>query len=128
LAEPEPGTQVYACGPERLIAALEAATAAWPEDSLHVEHFSSTARKLDPSTEHAFEVELADSCLTVAVGPDQTVLEALRAANIDVQSDCEEGLCGACEVPVLDGAVDHRDVVLSAGERAAGTAMMTCCS
>jgi len=56
------------------------------------------------------------------------LLAALRGANIDVQSDCEEGLCGSCEVRVLDGAIDHRDVVLTRAEREAGQRMMACCS
>lgn len=60
---------------------------------------------------------------------DQTVLDALRASNIDIQSDCEEGLCGSCEAPpVLDGDVDHRDMVLTKSERAQNKSMMTCCS
>jgi ferredoxin len=62
------------------------------------------------------------------VPADQTVLSALRSANIDVQSDCEEGLCGSCEVRVLSGEVDHRDVVLTRAERATNTRMMACCS
>ncbi|MNT94065.1 Phthalate dioxygenase reductase [compost metagenome] len=62
------------------------------------------------------------------VPPDQTLLSALRGANIDVQSDCEEGLCGSCEVRVLAGQVDHRDVVLTRGEREANHRMMACCS
>jgi len=45
-----------------------------------------------------------------------------------VQSDCEEGLCGSCEVRVLAGKVDHRDVVLTRSERDANTKMMACCS
>ncbi|MEP6559100.1 MAG: 2Fe-2S iron-sulfur cluster binding domain-containing protein, partial [Burkholderiales bacterium] len=88
----------------------------------------STVQKLDPANEHAFEVELRDSGIVVNVAADQTVLEALRAANIDIQSDCEEGLCGSCEVRVLDGAVDHRDVVLTRTEREANQKMMSCCS
>ena len=128
LADPVAGTQIYSCGPERLLAALEKATAHWPEDSLHVEHFTSNLTTLDPANEHAFEVELRDSGLTVTVAADQTVLDALRASNIDIQSDCEEGLCGSCEVPVLDGEVDHRDVVLTKTERAQNKSMMTCCS
>jgi len=55
-------------------------------------------------------------------------LDALRGANIDVQSDCREGLCGSCEVPVLEGEIDHRDRVLTRSERAACTKMMSCCS
>ena len=113
IATPEPGTQIYACGPVRMLSALEAHCAAWPEDALHVEHFESTLRTLDPSREHAFDVELKDSGIVVHVPADQTVLSALRAANIDVQSDCEEGLCGSCEVRVLAGKVDHRDVIKS---------------
>ena len=64
----------------------------------------------------------------MTVPADQTLLTALRAANIDVQSDCEEGLCGSCEVQVLEGDVDHRDVVLTRAERDANTKMMSCCS
>lgn len=66
--------------------------------------------------------------LVITVPPDQTLLTALRAANVDVQSDCEEGLCGSCEVRVLAGKVDHRDVVLTRSERDANTKMMACCS
>ncbi|MET0508143.1 MAG: cytochrome P450/oxidoreductase [Burkholderiaceae bacterium] len=128
LARPRPDTQVYACGPVRMLQALEDCCAAWPEDSLRIEHFVSTAGALDPAKEHAFQVELKDSGIVVNVAADQTVLAALRAANIDVQSDCEEGLCGSCEVRVLAGKVDHRDVVLTRAEREAHVKMMTCCS
>ncbi len=55
LATPVEGTQIYSCGPERLLTALEDATAHWPEDSLHVEHFTSNLATLDPADEHAFE-------------------------------------------------------------------------
>jgi len=128
LARPTAGAQVYACGPERMLAALQQACAGWPEDSLRVEHFHSTLATRDPSKEHAFEAELKDSGIVVQVPAGQTLLAALRGANIDVQSDCEEGLCGSCEVRVLGGAVDHRDVVLTRAEREAGDRMMACCS
>ena len=128
LANLEPGVRVYACGPERLLDALQECAAAWPEDTLRVEHFHSTPGVLDPAREHGFEVELKDSGLTLHVPADQTVLEALRAANIDVQSDCGEGLCGSCEVRVLAGSVDHRDIVLTRSERDRHDKMMVCCS
>jgi len=128
LAHPQPDTQVYACGPQRMLAALAEHCAAWPADALRVEHFESTLGTLDPAREHAFEVELKDSGIVITVPPDQTLLTALRAANVDIQSDCEEGLCGSCEVRVLAGRVDHRDVVLTRAEREADTKMMTCCS
>ncbi|MDR5822794.1 cytochrome P450/oxidoreductase [Caballeronia sp. LZ043] len=122
------GTQVYACGPARLLDALGEASGSWPEDALRIEHFTSTLGTLDPSKERAFQVELKDSGLVLDVPADQTLLTTLRRANIDVQSDCEEGLCGSCEVRVLEGEIDHRDVVLTKGERQSNQRMMACCS
>jgi ferredoxin-NADP reductase len=129
LARPAEGTQVYACGPARMLHAAEAACAHWPAGSLRVEHFAGTARgALDPGRERAFEVQLADSGLRLTVPPDRSLLATLRAANVDVPSDCEEGLCGTCEVRVLAGEVEHRDVVLTRTERAAQDRIISCCS
>ncbi len=77
-ARPTPQTQIYACGPARMIAALEDHCAAWPEDALRVEHFVSALGTLDPSREQPFTVELKDSGLTVEVPAHQTLLH--RAA------------------------------------------------
>jgi ferredoxin-NADP reductase len=122
--------QIYACGPARMLDALQQAVAAQglPEDALHVEHFASLSAKLDPARESAFDVELKSSGLIVSVPAGETLLDALRARNIDVQSDCEEGLCGACEVGVLSGSVDHRDSILSPAERRENRRLMACCS
>jgi ferredoxin len=128
LATPRAGARIHACGPARLLDGQEAASRHWPEDSLRVEHFVSTVGALDPAREQGFEVELRASGLVLQVRNDQTLLDALRSAKIEVQSDCREGLCGSCEVPVLEGEVDHRDMVLTRGERAACTKMMSCCS
>jgi cytochrome P450/ferredoxin-NADP reductase len=128
LADPAPATQVYACGPDRLLAAVEAAMKSWPDDALRVERFATDGVRLDPAVERSFDIELVDSALTLRVGANRTVLQTLRSAGVDIQSDCEEGLCGACEVSVLDGEVDHRDRVLSKAERARGAVMMSCCS
>jgi len=122
------GVGIYACGPQRMLDELTDLTADWPGEPLRVEHFESTLGALDPRKEHAFVVELAESGISVPVRADQTVLAALRGANVDVQSDCEEGICGSCEVPVVRGEVDHRDLVLTKAERDEGTRMMACCS
>ena len=124
----EPGTLVYACGPERLLDALDARAATWPEGALHYEYFSAAAGMLDPEKEHAFTAELRDSGLSVEVRADQTLYDALRAAGVDISEDCGEGLCGTCEARVLEGEIDHRDRVLTQSERAGGDRIMTCCS
>lgn len=128
LGAPPAGTGIYACGPKRLLEGLETLGASWPAGVLSIERFQGGAGPLDASKEHAFDVELRDSGQIVHVACDRTLLQALRAANIDVASDCGEGLCGSCEVRVIDGAVDHRDVVLTRQERDANTKMMSCCS
>lgn len=122
------GAHIMACGPDRMIAALEGLTEALPDGTLHFEHFGTALGTLDPEKEQAFDVHLRDSDLTLTVGADTTLLDTLRAAGIDIASDCCEGLCGSCEVGVIDGAIDHRDQVLSKAERTDNTRMMACCS
>ncbi|WP_185995066.1 cytochrome P450/oxidoreductase [Nocardioides campestrisoli] len=119
---------VYACGPQRMIDDLTAASDDWPEGAVVFEHFSSQLGELDPEQEHEFTVHLEDSAVDLVVPRDRTVLQTLREAGWEIPSNCQEGLCGTCEVPVLDGAVDHRDVVLTAAERRSGDRMMSCCS
>ena len=128
LAEPREETLLYGCGPQRLLEALEVGAEHWPDGSLHVEHFTSAGTLLDPAKEHAFRVELTDSELTLEVPPDRTLLQALRTAGVDVPSDCEEGLCGTCQVDVVEGEVDHRDKVLTPAERDSQDRLMSCCS
>lgn len=111
-----------------MLEAIEERCQSWPAEALHVEHFSSVGTTLDPEHERAFEVELRSTGLVLHVPRDRTLLEILRASNVDVQSDCEEGLCGSCEATVLAGEVDHRDVVLTSAERKQNSRMMVCCS
>ncbi len=128
LGTPRPGTLVYACGPEPLLAAVEERMAGWPSDALHLERFSAPTVERDPADEHSVEVVLAESGRTVLVPQDRSVLEVLLEEGVEVLHDCQEGICGSCEVKVIEGEVDHRDHVLTGPERAAGTCMMVCVS
>lgn len=74
------------------------------------------------------EVELARSGRTIAVGEQESVLDAVNAAGANILSTCREGTCGTCEVRVLAGIPEHRDSVLSLEERLANETMMTCVS
>ncbi|MES9539415.1 MULTISPECIES: PDR/VanB family oxidoreductase [unclassified Actinomadura] len=128
LGVPEPGTAVYCCGPEGLIAAVEQRCEAWPAGSLHVERFAAPRDQALDGEDTAFEVECARSGVTVEVGSFETVMDALEQAGIQVPNACREGICGSCETPVLAGVPDHRDGLLTDAERAAGRAMMPCVS
>ena len=126
LRSPPVGTHVYCCGPVALMQAVAAATAHWAEGSAHFEWFTAPAIAHAPDT--ACEVELARSGLSLPVPADRSILAVVRDAGVDVPSACEQGLCGTCETRVLSGEPDHRDVLLSPAERAAGTSMMICVS
>ncbi|NHA67181.1 cytochrome P450 [Phycicoccus flavus] len=127
LGEPRDDTSVYCCGPGPLLDAVEAATAAWPRGSLHVERFAAKPLT-EPVRRDAFEVELRASGRTVTVGPEVSVLDAVAAAGVPTVSSCNEGTCGTCETTVLEGRPDHRDSVLEETEREAGDCMMICVS
>jgi ferredoxin-NADP reductase len=128
LSTPRPDTLVYCCGPEPLLNAVEQRMAAWPAGTLHLERFAAPVVERDPADEHAVEVVLAESGRSVLVPPDRSVLDVLLEEGVDVLHDCREGICGSCEVKVIEGEVDHRDHVLSEPERAANGCMMVCVS
>ncbi|WP_407704457.1 PDR/VanB family oxidoreductase [Streptomyces spongiae] len=127
LDAPDPATKVYCCGPAPLLAAVEQACAAWPSYSLRTERFNAGALP-EPVHQTAFEVELRRTGRTVMVMPDTSVLHAVRQAGADVLSSCEQGTCGTCLTPVLEGTPDHRDSVLADHERAANDCMLPCVS
>ncbi|MEV6419714.1 PDR/VanB family oxidoreductase [Streptomyces sp. NPDC051662] len=128
LGDPDPGTLVYCCGPEPLLAAVEERCRAWPAGALRVERFLAREQEETAADAGAFEVVLSRSGQTLRVPPGKSVLETAREAGVAVLSSCAEGICGTCETEVLDGEPDHRDSVLSAEEREAGETMMICVS
>ncbi|MDH6676324.1 ferredoxin-NADP reductase [Rhodococcus sp. LBL1] len=127
LGSPQPDTLVYCCGPAGLLDAVTEMCERWPAGALHVERFAAMELG-DPLRSEEFEVELALSGTTVTVPPGTSILEAVTAAGVQVLSSCQEGTCGTCETSVLGGAVDHRDSLLTAEERAANDTMMICVS
>ncbi|WP_034271400.1 PDR/VanB family oxidoreductase [Haloechinothrix halophila] len=130
LAEPGENahdTAIYCCGPEPLLQAVEEHCVTWPEGTLHVERFSPKAG-VDDGPRDAFEIELAQSGTTLTVPADRSILDVVEESRVPVLFSCQEGTCGTCETPVLDGIPDHRDSVLTADEQAANDTMMICVS
>jgi ferredoxin-NADP reductase len=127
LGTPRPGVKVYCCGPPPLLGAMERACAAWPPYTLHLERFVAKEQGA-PARTGPFAVELARAGVVVDVPPHLSVLDAVRAAGVDVLSSCRQGTCGTCETTVLAGRPDHRDSILADHERAAGDCMFPCVS
>lgn len=122
-----PRMHVYVCGPGAMADATRgiASESGWPESAVHFEYFKNN-RTIDDSTN--FEVALARSCVTIAVPPGKSILQAVRENGIDIASSCEQGACGTCVATVLDGDPDHQDVYLNDTERRSGTKIITCVS
>ena len=121
------GAHVYCCGPTGFMRACEDAAAHWPRGRVHFEFFTA-----DPDAEHdadaAFRVKLASSGRILDVPADRSIVEVLRANGVEVETMCEEGICGTCATVLLEGEPDHRDFVLDDDERARGEFIMVCCS
>jgi ferredoxin-NADP reductase len=127
LGKPQEDTQVYCCGPEPLIAAVEEMCEKWPRGALHVERFAARPREAaDPAGEAPFELVLARTGRTLTVEPGQSILQALEATGLDRANSCRDGVCGTCETAVLEGIPDHRDSLLDEDEKAANDTMMVC--
>lgn len=117
---------LYACGPAGLLDAIEVATQDWPAGTVHMERFK--AQTQDNSANSSFELVLSSSGQSVQVQAAETPLEALERIGIDHPFSCREGLCGTCEVEVIEGWPDHRDNVLDTDDRAAGKRFIPCVS
>jgi ferredoxin-NADP reductase len=128
IAKLHPQGEFYVCGP---IGMLEDAKRAWaasgrPVDKLRFETFGSSGRR--PSVPFTVRIPRLDK--TIAVGANESLLEALEGAGVDMIYDCRRGECGLCALPILevDGEVDHRDVFFSDAEKTANAKLCTCVS
>lgn len=120
------GTHLYVCGPAGMIKGVlgKAVELGWPKQNLHSEEF------LAPPPGKAFQAKLVRSNLTVDVGPEQSILEAVEAAGVDAPYLCRGGACGQCETAVVscDGELEHNDHFLEPENKASGKKIMICVS
>lgn len=122
----QPGRYLYTCGPDGFMTHVRrlAIEKGWPDDAIREEHFSA-----NPVTGgEEFRVVAHQSGVEIEVGPEETIAEALIAAGVEVQLCCEQGICGSCMTPVLEGVPDHRDLFMTGNEHAANNYITPCCS
>lgn len=104
LAGAGPGTAVYVCGPSGLLEAVRSARDAHADAPLHYERFSPP-----PIVGGVpFELELARSGRVLTVPADRSALAVMLDIEPTTPYSCQQGFCGTCRVPVLDGEVDRR--------------------
>jgi vanillate O-demethylase ferredoxin subunit len=120
--------QLLACGPVRLLHALQAA---WTEagrapQRLRFETFGTSGElPAEP-----FWVEVPRHGLRFEVAAGQSLLDALEAHGIACLADCLRGECGLCAVDVIavHGRIDHRDVYMTPHEQRENKRMCACVS
>lgn len=127
LAATDRARDIYVCGPKGMIEAVRARAVAAGFDPARIfaELFTEPAAQAGDAP---FEVELASDGRVFTVPPGQTIVDVLEAAGVDLMHDCLRGDCGICRTGVKAGVPDHRDVVLTPAERAAGRVMQICVS
>lgn len=118
---------LYACGPAPMLEAFQQATEHRPRDQVHMERFVPPAPVAN-GHHRPFAVRLARSGQQLAVGADESVLDALLRAGVSIPHSCRQGICGVCETTVLDGCPEHLDSLLSPEEQASNRTMLVCCS
>ena len=108
---------VYCCGPRPLLEAVRDMTGHWLPTRIHFESFVDAAAARKPQ-DKPFRVRLAKSGDAFEVPPGASILEVARSRGHDMPSSCESGTCGTCRTRLVEGDVDHRDLVLTDDEKA----------
>lgn len=128
LADPQPDTHLYVCGPTGFMDYVisGASSQGWPDEQIHREYFSA-----DPAAAQGgdlFQIKIASTGQIFTVPEDKNVVEVLKEAGINITMSCEQGVCGTCLTPVLEGELDHRDMFMTTKEHAEGKLFTPCCS
>lgn len=128
IASLDDNTEIYICGPIRL---MDAVRRAWFESdlentNLRYETFGASGW-FDPEE---FIVRIPAKNVEVLVDKQHSMLEALEEAGVDMLADCRKGECGLCEVRVssLNGRIDHRDVFYSERQKEENHKISCCVS
>jgi ferredoxin-NADP reductase len=127
LAGRAPTTHFYCCGPAPMLDAYESACAQLGYAQVHMERFAAAPIAAPASTD-ACTIELKRSGKLLQVGPGVSILDAMLAQGLNPDHSCREGICGACEIKVISGDVEHLDQILTKQEKAANKSMMVCVS
>jgi vanillate O-demethylase ferredoxin subunit len=128
LASPAGNDQLYVCGPSGFMSYIQATAKAcgWRDQNIHREDFAAPVQVQEG--DQPFEIELSRSGLVLEVPAQKTALEVLLEHNIEVESSCEQGICGSCTTRVLSGLPEHRDQYMSNAEHARNDSFTPCCS
>ena len=128
IASLPPDGQLVVCGPVGL---LQSAQAVWQASGRRLERLRfETVGAAPGALARPFALTVPRHGLNCTVPAEASLLDALQAQGIEVLSECRRGECGLCvlDVLALDGEIEHRDVFLSAADKAANRHICSCVS
>ena len=100
----------YCCGPTPMLNAFEKTCEELGLANAHLERFAA-AEDVAPAQDSAYVAFLARTQKSITVTAGTSLLDALLEAGVDIDNNCRDGVCGACETVVLEGTPDHRDKI-----------------
>jgi ferredoxin-NADP reductase/predicted pyridoxine 5'-phosphate oxidase superfamily flavin-nucleotide-binding protein len=126
LASAPANAEVYVCGPAKLIdgVLIAANQLGIDRERVHFERFNAQVG----AGARPVEVTLLRSGEVLHVTPDQTLLDAILDAGVEIPNSCRVGQCKSCAVKVLAGEPEHWDEALTPFERDSGGLMCPCVS
>ncbi|MEZ7490298.1 PDR/VanB family oxidoreductase [Pseudoalteromonas distincta] len=129
IGEFKTNTHLYTCGPATYMEYIfdSAKSNHWKDEYLHKENFKAEP-KAESSENIPFKLILSRSGLEIDVSAEQTALEAIEEAGIELDVSCEMGICGTCVTSVTCGIPDHRDEFFTVDEKAKNDRFTPCCS
>lgn len=129
LSNPTTGRHLYMCGPQGFINFItdQAKASDWRAENIHFELFSQDLSAANANNAE-FQIKIASTGELIGISKDQTVLEALEQRGFEIPCSCEQGVCGTCLTPVIEGTPDHRDMYLTDSEKQANNQFTPCCS
>jgi ferredoxin-NADP reductase len=127
LAAQNSTAHLYACGPSSMLQTISRLTTHFSPSHLHFESFSAGPKNAT-DLPRDFRIRLCNLRKELIVPAHKSILEVLEEDGISHSFSCREGLCRSCEVRLISGIPDHRDMVLSESERNAGASIIICVS
>lgn len=117
--------EIFCCGPETFMEAVRRMLvgAGFDMTHYHQESFGPSKSEaigaaietvVETTAENAVPIVFTQSGIETVCLPDQTVLQAARAAGVRIPAACEFGLCGTCKVLKRKGEIkmEHNGGIL----------------
>lgn len=84
-----------------------------PTSQWHEESFTSK----EVTSSDTYQLHLSKTNKTLTIDSSMSMIDALKASSIPVETVCEQGICGSCIVEWSEGDPIHNDQCLDESER-----------